>query len=181
MSMDAVSQTNRQHPLWFLTKMIWVGMAMMLGASILFHAVSQRFQLVFDTQVDRCIPEYSVYLVDRTVTDFEKGGIYTFTARNMSPYFEDGQPIGKYLVGTAGDAVVQNEHGVFINGTQVADGDYAAAEKLGFSPEHYYKTFTIPEGHFFFVGSHTAPRSFDSRYYGLVREDQLVGGATPLW
>ncbi|GAM71761.1 conjugative signal peptidase TrhF [Vibrio sp. JCM 19236] len=181
MSTDAVTQTTRQHPLWFLTKMIWLGLAMMLGGSILFHAVSQRFQIVFDTQAERCIPEYSVYLVDRTETEFEKGGIYTFKARNMSPYFSDGQPIGKYLAGTAGDRVVQNEQGVFINGTQVADGEYSAAEKLGVSPEHYHKTFVIPEGHYFFVGSRTAPRSFDSRYYGLVKEDQLVGGAIPLW
>ncbi|GAD89947.1 conjugal transfer protein TraF [Vibrio halioticoli NBRC 102217] len=173
--------TQRQHPLWILTKMIWLGIFMVIGASILFHLVGQRYQVVFDTQAERCIPEYSVYLVDRSVTTFERGGIYTFTARNMTPYFEDGQPIGKYLAGVAGDHVVQNKHGVFINGTQIADGNYAAAEKLGVSPEHYHKTFVIPEGHFFFVGSRTAPRSFDSRYYGLVNQDQLVGGANPLW
>lgn len=176
-----VKPAQRQHPLWFLTKMIWLGLTMMLTASVLFHFISQRYQLVFDTQVERCIPEYSVYLVDRTETQFDKGHIYTFTARNMAPYFSDGQPIGKYLAGLAGDRVVQNEQGVFINDVRVADGHYAAAEKLGFAATHFHKTFVIPKGHYFFVGSRNAPRSFDSRYYGLVSHSQLVGRANPLW
>ncbi|MDY0362166.1 MAG: S26 family signal peptidase [Desulforegulaceae bacterium] len=37
----------------------------------------------------------------------------------------------------------------------------------------------IPEGHFFFVGSH--PDSYDSRYYGFYKKEDILGLAHPLF
>jgi len=38
---------------------------------------------------------------------------------------------------------------------------------------------SIPEGRYFMVG--TNPRSFDSRYFGLIHDDAFLSKALPIW
>ena len=169
---------QKQHPLKFATKLVWVGM----GVSLCVHAAatsfSARYHIMVDTQEDRCIPEYSVYLVKKNVDQIEKGHIYAFNAKGMEPYYPDSVMIGKYAVGIEGDTVVQNEQGVFINSTKLFDG-YPALDKLDISASALYKEFVIKKDEIFFTG--TAPRSYDSRYWGVAKTNQVVGEAIPLW
>jgi type IV secretory pathway protease TraF len=66
-------------------------------------------------------------------------------------YFCDGKYLGK--------AVVLDKNGVFV--------------------EHYKFNGVIPKDNFFMMGTH--PHSYDSRYFGFVRKDQIERGAKPLW
>lgn len=169
---------KRPHPLSLPIKMIWVAIAMMALFQWGVEAFSSRYRLVIDPQDNRCIPEYSVYLLKKQLNTVEKGKIYAFRAKGMGPFYPDGARIGKYALGREGDTVVQNEHGVFINGKQVAAG-YAASDKLLVQPEHFYKTYTLKKGEIYFGG--TDAHSFDSRYWGAANVNQIIGEAIPLW
>lgn len=173
--------TQKEHPLTFVTKMVWVAIGMIVVSSIFFKMLVSNYLFVVDSNAnpaDRCIPDYRYYLVDRKVDAYEVGKIYSFVSKGMSPFFKDNVLITKYLAGVAGDVVVQNEQGVFINGKQIVDS-YPLAKKLGVDSASFHKEYVIPEGHYFFTAP--APISFDSRYWGLVSQEQIVGEAKPLW
>jgi conjugal transfer pilin signal peptidase TrbI len=114
----------------------------------------------------------------KNIDAIERGKIYAFHAKNMEPYFPDSARIGKYASAIAGDTVVQNEQGVFVNGNKIAKG-YVLARKLNHKESDYYKTFKVAPDQIFFTG--TAPRSFDSRYWGTASTDQIIGKVIPLW
>lgn len=169
---------TRPHPLVLPIKMIWLGIAMVFVFEVAVNAFSKHYVIAVDPQEVSCIEEYDVYFVKKRVESINKGSIYAFEAQGLEPFFKDGTWLGKYVTGVAGDTVVINEHGVFVNGQLVVTG-FAVAEKAGVTAEELYRTFTIGKGQVFFTG--TAERSYDSRYYGLVDVSHIVGEAIPLW
>lgn len=169
---------RRPHPLAFPIKMVWVGIFMVIVFDIAVTAFSKHYSIAIDPQEVRCIEEYRVYFMDKEVGEIQRGRIYAFSAKNLEPYFKDGSWLGKYASGIEGDTIVINEHGVFVNDRKVATG-FAVAKRAGLNVESLYRTFTVGKGQIFFTG--TAERSYDSRYYGLVDVNQIVGEAIPLW
>lgn len=173
-----VENVRPVHPLTFPIKMVWTTIALIAGFHVAVTTFEKHYHIMVDTQDDRCIPEYSVYLLKKNIDTIEKGKIYAFQAKGMQPFYADGRTIGKYAVGVEGDSVVQNEQGVFINGELVVKG-YPSTDKLGVDPSTLYTEYTLNQGEIFFTG--TALRSFDSRYWGAAKADQVIGGAIPLW
>ncbi|WP_413694399.1 signal peptidase I [Psychromonas sp. KJ10-2] len=169
---------ERIPPLQFAAKAVWLIVFMVGTYSLLKSFVSENYSIMIDTQDIRCIPEYSVYFQLKKVDAIKRDQIYVFKAMGLEPFFEDGATMGKYVVGIEGDIVTINKKGVFINGTLKTTG-LMLAEKLGETKESFYKTYEIPKDKFFFMG--TAPRSYDSRYWGLADISQVRGEAIPLW
>lgn len=159
-------------------KMVWTAIFMIATFDVVVHAFTHFFMVYVDTNEVRCIPEYSVYLIVKRPETIERGKIYAFHAQGMGPFYKDGTKIGKYASALAGDTVVQNEQGVFVNGQNVATG-YVLADKLNHSKSDYYKQFVVAPNQIFFTGS--APRSFDSRYWGTIGTENVIGEAIPLW
>jgi signal peptidase I len=129
----------------------------------------------------------------------KRGDIVVFP----SPY--DGTRLVKRVVGLPGDTVELRNEQLIINGkpvnyaslsteisSQLPEGEQQesqfATEQL---PEHPHAVMAIPnlpakrsfgpvyvtEGHYFMMGDNR-DNSFDSRYYGLVKRNQIVGKAT---
>lgn len=171
---------SKKHPLSLVIKMIWLG----IGMAVIFHlmvTVFTKHYLIVTDLVDeslRCIPKYSVYLLKRNYGEIESGKIYTFKAKNMEPLYPDNTLISKYVAGVPSDSVVQNEHGVFINGKVISTG-YPSQDKLNKSESHFYTSYTLDNEKYFFTAP--AERSFDSRYWGTVDKSQIIGEAIPLW
>lgn len=174
----ALSQMILNVPLSFAMKMIVVGITMALGFKYSVALFVSHYHLMVDTQKEKCIPEHSTYLIVKNPIEIERGKIYTFSAKGMMPFFADNTLIGKYASGIEGDRISIGENGVLVNGQLVAEG-YQLSEKLGIEPESLYKTFTVPKGKVFFTAS--ASRSYDSRYWGLADQTQIIGEAIPLW
>jgi conjugal transfer pilin signal peptidase TrbI len=159
-------------------KMVWTAIVMILVFDFGVHVFSQHFQFYVDTNEQRCIPEHSIYFIVKHPEHIERGSIYAFRAQGMEPFYQDGTHIGKYASAVAGDTVVQNEQGVFVNGSKVREG-FVLASKLNHKESDYYKTFVVAPNQIFFTGS--APRSFDSRYWGTAGQDRVIGKAYPIW
>ncbi|WP_374260643.1 conjugative transfer signal peptidase TraF [Zoogloea sp.] len=89
-----------------------------------------------------------------------------------------GQPFFKIVRGLPGDTVSVQGRVVAINGMPVGVAKTHAHDRRPLAP---IAPTVIPPGYFYVQG--TSPDSFDSRYAasGLVRADQVIGRAVPLF
>lgn len=171
---------KRTHPLSFPIKMVWVAVAMVTASHLAVTTFTKHFVIAIDghDEKQRCIPEYSVYLVKKHIDHIEKGKIYTFRAKNLTPFFDDNTLITKYAVALEGDEIVQNERGVFVNSQQYGSS-YPLIDTLNIAEAELFKAYKVAKNNIFFYAP--AERSFDSRYWGTANVDQVIGEAIPLW
>lgn len=87
----------------------------------------------------------------------------------------------KILEALPGDKVEINEdYQLFINGKPSPYTGLKQAERIGQEPDNFVGSVdSIPEGDYWFMGTH--PMSFDSRYYGAVSPDRVIGLAYPIF
>ena len=130
----------------------------------------------------RCLdPRF--FLVNVTDRRVGRGDYVVFRSRGMGPFYPDGTLVIKRVAGVAGDHVVVNPQGVWVNG--VYQGDLMHAEpgeklwKLGHRAGEYQRDEQVPWNRWWVMG--TNPRSFDSRYWGYVANEQIVGRARAIW
>ena len=138
------------------------------------HYIGQRFLIGGDDQVDRCLPDKRIYIIDTYNKDIWRGDLIAFRAERMAPYFKDGRVIVKIAAGVTGDRVKVNSKQTTINGAMIIEG-LPLADKLRKSPSAFKRDETIPAAAYWVTGK--APKSFDSRYWGYVYDHQVIGRA----
>lgn len=137
-----------------------------------------RFHIGIDGQDDRCFPDYFSFLVDRGDTELVRGNFYQLQSRGLEPVHQDGTGLLKQLVGMPGDKVeIDHLENIIIEGKVVARG-LPHAEKLGKEPSMFMGKKTLGPDEYWFAGE--AESSFDSRYWGSAKHDQIIGRARPL-
>ena len=137
-----------------------------------------RYRIGIDGQAERCLPDTSVYLIDRWDRAPLKDGLYAFTAQGLAPWYADGTRMLKRMTGLPGEVVEVSDRGIWMQEHQIGQG-LLLAERMGQLPEAFHRQQLLGEGEYWFSGD--APTSFDSRYWGPVSRGQLVGRAWPLW
>lgn len=164
---------SKKSPLLLPLKMIWTAIFMI----IIFKVISSNYALFIDTQDERCLP-YKYYLFNKNISEITKGEIYSFKSHGIE-LFDNGVNFGKIVVGVSGDKVNINKYGVFINDKLIDESPLVHAKKLNKKESVYYTEYVIPENKFFMFGS--MPKSYDSRYYGLVDKENFTGRLYPVW
>lgn len=139
--------------------------------------VAGRYEVAFDHQSDRCLP-WKVFLIDRSDRTPRRFALMAFRSRGIR-FFKDGLLFTKYVAGVPGDVM-----DVRVDATRVAgiswgpiNTDYA--KTLNKTAAAFTRAVPISAGHVAMLTG--SPHSYDSRYWGLVDQAQLVGRAVPLW
>lgn len=142
-------------------------------------AFAGRYRIGIDPQQEKCLPGYTVFLVDLKDRALERGAVYAFRARGLSPFYADGTRMVKVLAGVPGDEVaIDASRRITVNGREVGKG-LALAAKLQQPESRFYGSGHLDAGHYWFMGK--SALSFDSRYWGTVRDEQVIGRAYPLF
>jgi signal peptidase I len=105
--------------------------------------------------------------------DPERGDIIVFDAP-PSARTDDVQELIKRVIGLPGETIQSTDGRIYIDG-QLLEEPYLTDEHRENLGEPIPPTF-IPEGHYFVMGDNR-PNSQDSRFFGVISEDAIVGRA----
>lgn len=88
----------------------------------------------------------------------------------------------KQIAGIPGDHVAVTPDGVRINGKYMGSLQHAQEGgklwRMGRRMSEFLRDESVPVGHLWMMGT---GRSYDSRYWGYVSNEQILGRAIPLW
>jgi conjugative transfer signal peptidase TraF len=91
------------------------------------------------------------------------------------------QPLLKPIAAIAGDCVVLNEKGLWVNGDLISNSRAEEQDGLGRQlPALSFSFAIVPRGEVWLLSSFHAS-SFDSRYFGPVATAMIEGAAKPVW
>ncbi|WPL15726.1 conjugal transfer peptidase TraF [Thiorhodovibrio winogradskyi] len=140
-----------------------------------------RYRIGIDDQISQCLPPYRWYLIDTFDRDIQRDQLIAFRATDaMAPYFRREQTIIKRVAGMPGDQVAVTADGTLINGIMQPQSDPALAKALGLSVADFLVgSLTIHDGFLWVMGA--TRDSFDSRYWGVLPNSQVIGRAYALF
>ena len=138
-----------------------------------------RFTLGVNGQVQKCLPPYSFFLVDRHDDRLERGRTLAFWAGlRMAPWFPPDLMVVKRLVGLPGDRIVVSAEATTVNGVVVGEG-LDVAPTLARPAGDFVRELVLGEDELWIMGD--TRDSFDARYWGPLPTHQVIGGAYGLW
>lgn len=138
-----------------------------------------RYGIGVDSQLVKCIPGYTVYLIDKKDKSLVKGEISVFLSRGLGSVYEDGTKLVKYLRGEPGDLIeIKKDQNIYVNGVIRGHG-LPHSDMLNTSSNSYLGSRTLNADEYWVMG--ISDRSFDSRYWGSVKSEQVYGKAYPLF
>lgn len=173
--MSMASVRRRKGALRFAAELLLVG-ALVVGLGALFFA---RFSFGYDPQTVVSIQGYRLYLIDRGDQRLVRDRLYSFHAPVLPPIYSAQTRLVKYLRGLPGDEVeITLDEQVRINGQLRASG-LAQADRLGRPRAAFAGKGVLGEDAYWFMGD--TPQSFDSRYWGPVSREQVIGRVYPLF
>lgn len=138
-----------------------------------------RFRIGIDSQVHKCLPPYSVWLIDRYDRAPARGGTFSFFAGfAMQPFFAPGQIVIKRVLGLPGDRVSVAPERTTVNAVSVGEG-LKLATALRQPPQAFVRDEIVPAEAVWMMGG--TSDSFDSRYWGALPVAQIRGRAYGLF
>ena len=135
-------------------------------------ALKSEYGLFYDPQETRCMPEKLFVGFPRHEV-LVRGDIVSYRANSrMMLDLMTGRRLGKIVAAVPGDRVVSNASGAYVNGVLVGHRNATTLKNIaakGKSPVDINKV--LQPGELFVIG--TLPRSFDSRYWGVLRDESV--------
>ncbi|UJJ60572.1 S26 family signal peptidase [Rhodanobacter denitrificans] len=172
------STAELEKPRWSRRKAINLTCLVAIAWIALIETVGAFVHLGYDPQVTRCLP-WKVYAVGQHRPDaIEAGSIYVYRAHRI-PLMREGSHVIKYAAAVAGDRVHVDAAGIAINGRYWGPLNPSVMEKGKVGMTDVTKDYTVPNGYVLMLG--TQPRSWDGRYWGLLKTSLIVARARPLW
>lgn len=157
----------------FLSKALLMSVAL----TLFYFGFLAHYRLGLDLQNIRCLP-WQVWVVDTADRHVTRGAYMEFrTDERVAAFFEPGSPFLKQAVGMPGDHVVVKEGVVLVNGNPLAELNLA--QKTDRPLSSFDRDLIVPAHHYWMMGTH--PYSYDSRYWGLVDQSQILGRGKPVW
>lgn len=169
---------------WIVKKQSWKRFSFKAAVTLLLlwgagAAFADRYRIGIDPQREKCLPGYTFFLIDMKDKSLERGRVYAFNAKNMQPFYKDGTRMVKILTGLPGDEVAIDEKWMITVNDEVVGEGLQLAGELSVPESHFYGKTKLKKGNYWFMGK--SPFSFDSRYWGTVNDEQIIGRAYPLF
>jgi len=154
-------------------------LAVAVGVYLVMGYLTARFHLGIDDQKNSCLP-YKYYVIDRGDHEVLRGGYVAFRSdARMAPWYAERTVFIKRVRAVAGDRVrVGQTGGMEINGASAGQLEPYILQKVGRQAADFVRDETLPQGALWVMGE--TPDSFDSRYWGYIRADQVVGQVYPI-
>lgn len=176
LSLSSLFQTRFLPRLSFLThapkRELFKGGLVTVSIALFGLMFNTQFGLFLDLNEARCMPE-RLYVGFPRTQSLRHGDIVSFRADNRMMFdLMTGSRVAKIVAAMPGDHVVSNEEGAYVNGVLVAERNPISLQNLadkGKTPINLDRV--LEEGEIFVVG--TLPRSFDSRYWGVMPESRV--------
>lgn len=134
-----------------------------------------------DRSEHACLDPYRWFLVTLGHIEPQIGQIVTFKSQGI-PLYSDDTLFTKQVLAGPGATVRVGSFAVVVDGVELPyteEGLQLLASTGDVPAVGQVREYQLSEGEMFVTG--TNPRSYDSRYYGPVSTDQIVGVARPLW
>jgi conjugal transfer pilin signal peptidase TrbI len=154
-------------PRWF-----WL----MIGAVVFFFILLPRLGITFAVNASPSIDKRVFVVTERSNPQCGGLGAFYFNIPG-SPYWREGTKFIKRFVGCPGDVLEVKGLEFYINWHHV--GTACSTDSKGIPVNHFMWNGKIPEGSYFVMGDDT--RSYDSRYWGFVKKEWIIGKALPLF
>ncbi|NEX63388.1 S26 family signal peptidase [Noviherbaspirillum galbum] len=158
-----------------------LALAVLLAAPLLYVAagaglaeVKKHGSLFFDQQRIACLP-WGLYAGTYDTGEIARGELVAFRVKGIPP-MKDGSVVVKIAAAREGDVVDIAQGVVRVNGNVLGDVRYGA-RTLNKPVTAWDTHYTVGKNEYFMFGSEY--RSYDSRYWGLIKGDQIV--AKMLW
>jgi len=138
-----------------------------LCGHLFFTYLSKNYMIGVDNQEYRCLPGKVFLIRIDDQAEFKKGDIIAFyTDEKQSEYFKPGTKMLKMIVGVPGDNISIDEKFIYINGE--IKGKILEIDSKGkkIRTKTIINNRPIPKDCYAVMG--TNPKSFDSRYWGLI-------------
>lgn len=164
-----------------LERLRWAGTVTACAAIALtsFAWFYSNFSIAWDRQKIRCL-DVRFLLVDKHDKKPVRDGIFVYVSRQAAPIIKNGTVVGKYLRGMPGDVVeIRPDESILINNVEVAKG---MPHLYGINAQDRNKFFgrrVLGENEYWVMG--TERMSFDSRYWGPIHREQILGRAYALF
>lgn len=160
-------------------KRLWVLAisAVVFGACcVATHFISENAILGVDKQKNPCI-DARILVVWKSDELPAKGDLFAFRApKGVEPVYDAGTLFAKRVVGQAGDMVeIKADETIWVNDTQVGRGLPHLALATQEQKQKFYGKRRLGDGEWWVMGD--AIMSFDSRYWGVVKTEDLLGRA----
>ncbi|MBR8043368.1 signal peptidase I [Burkholderia cenocepacia] len=154
-----------------------ITIAVMVGAHV---AVKRHWvpHIFYEAQSVACLPWDFYFPHKAAFNAIRRGDIVWFRAEGLGPRFKDGTPMAKLAAALPGDRILILNSRLYVNGKYW--GSLGLGERVLHKPPGYFdREFTVGSGELFVLG--TEPRSFDSRYWGVIHESQIQGTLSVLF
>ena len=175
---DTVMIGGKVRKRWTVFTVINITCAAFLGWTLFYTVLGAVIRIGVDPQAVRCLP-WTVYLVRTSLpATIERGKVYQYVASGI-PLMPEGTKVVKYVAGFAGDRVHVDASGISINDVAWGPINEEVMTKAHLTLAEITKDYVIPRGQVLMLG--TLPRSYDSRYFGLISEQQISARAYPIW
>lgn len=174
------SSSNKKRPLWRLNKreqrIALVLLAGLLAGLVLPQQIivatcdSLNYRIFFKVPVDTA----GIKLGDYLLFHLQEGEHQPFIRQGL----RENNVLIKKVGCIPGDFLTKNDDGVFFC-RQTRLGKALTTDSKGNVLPVFDFNGPVPKGSYFMIG--TNPRSFDSRYFGLIHDDAFLSKALPIW
>lgn len=173
-------------PAWgdaaFRKRFFWVCYGLVILALVV-KAFFSNFALTLNFYPDTCIPKSRVMLLDlrgfASVREFQRGDVVSFKVDQMQRFFPKETIYAKYVGGVEGDRVVVKDGVISVNGKQWGKLALVSMKKLPGPMSRYDRALTVGKDELLMLG--TQEKSYDGRYWGVVKKEEIIGRAHPIF